>query len=137
MSKSSDAAGSPPEFFVDRSLGAVVVAERLREEGVTVHVMLDEYPDLDTLADETWIAEQTALGRVLLTKDDNIRREQGPKDAVTRFDARMFCITNGNLTGAEMADRFASHLERILEICEQPGPFVYGVYAEGPRRLAI
>ena len=99
--------------------------------------MLDVYPELDRLADETWIEEQTALGRVLLTKDDAIRRDEAPKDAVKRFNAKMFCITNGNLTGPEMAERFATHLERIIELCDQPGYFVYGVYADGVRRLDI
>ena len=34
---------SPPEFFIDRSLGRHVVPDALREAGVVVHAMADVY----------------------------------------------------------------------------------------------
>lgn len=34
-----------PEFFLDRGLGRVIVADMLRSHGQTVHVMADVYPD--------------------------------------------------------------------------------------------
>jgi len=37
----SAAAADPPAFFVDHCLGTEVVAERLRREGATVHVLVE------------------------------------------------------------------------------------------------
>jgi hypothetical protein len=36
---------TPPEFFVDRSLGRHMVPEALRELGFVVHTMADVYPN--------------------------------------------------------------------------------------------
>ncbi len=120
---------APPEFFVDRSLGGYVVAARLREEGLVVHAMLEVYPDLDDLDDVVWIEEQTALGRVLLTKDRQIRRNELEQQAVRQCGARMFTIPSASLTGPQMAERLARHRHRIIQRCRQPGPYIWLVHS--------
>jgi hypothetical protein len=111
VSKRRRAEPEPPEFFIDRSLGSEIVPGRLRAQGLVVHVMADVYPDLDDLDDVVWIREQTELGRVLLTKDRQIRRNEAEKQAVQASSARMFTIPRASLTGAQSRSEFESVAE--------------------------
>jgi hypothetical protein len=128
VSKRRRAELEAPEFFVDRSLGSEVVPEALRDADLVVHVMADVY-ELDTLEDERWINEQTKLGRVLLTKDKRIRRNEAEKEAVLDSGARMFTIPSGSLTGAQMAERLVHHRHRIVQKSRKDGPFIYLVHS--------
>jgi hypothetical protein len=135
VSKRRHAEPEPPEFFVDRSLGSEVVPTALRAEGLVVHVMADEYPDLDDLEDVVWIHEQTALGRVLLTKDRAIRRNRAEQDAVRAAGARMFTIPRASLTGPQMAERLVSNRHRIAQHAKRPGPYIYLVHEHRLERV--
>jgi hypothetical protein len=44
-------------------------------------------------------------------------------------------LANANLRATEQAERIVGHLDRILALAEQPGPFIYGIYASGVRPL--
>lgn len=128
----------PPEFFIDRSLGRHVVPDALRTAGVTVHVMADVYGERigQGLADVEWLRDAGAQGWVVLIKDDRIRYRPAELDALTTAGVRAFCLTNANLRGLEMAQRFVDQLPKITRIAtEQPGPYIYGVYADGVRAL--
>jgi hypothetical protein len=49
---------------------------------------------------------------------------------------RAFCLTNANLGGAAMAERFVTQLPTISRIASaETGPYIYGVYADGVRPL--
>ena len=61
----------PPAFFVDHCLGTEVVAERLRREGATVHVLVESGFD-EATTDEAWLPIVAARGWVILTKDKRI-----------------------------------------------------------------
>lgn len=67
--------GSPPELFVDRSLGRRVVADALRDAGATVYVMADVYGERigEGLADEEWLRDAGTRGWIVLMKDAKIR----------------------------------------------------------------
>lgn len=106
MSKSrrrsaSDTSASPPEFFVDRSLGRYEVPDALREAGLTVHTMADIYGEDwgQRLEDETWLSEVAAAGWVALFKDDAIKRRPAQIAAVEAGNLRCFCLTNGQPQG--------------------------------------
>ncbi len=129
MSKRSPAE-PPPEFFVDRSLGSAIVPAALRAAGLTVHALVDVYPKREDVDDETWIAESTAKGWVLLTKDRAIRRNQAEREAVARAGARMFCIPSASLTAAEMGQRFVDNRHRIIQHARKAGPYIYLVHRE-------
>jgi hypothetical protein len=116
---------------VDRSLGSERVAARLREAGFVLHVMNDVYPGLEDLDDDVWISEQAELNRVLLTKDKNIRRRKAEHKAVRIARARMFCLTNGNLTSAQQAERFYVHRHEIVEWSRAVGPYIVSVKPDG------
>jgi PIN domain-containing protein len=124
------------EFFVDRSLGKSIV-EGLRALGLTVHSMADIYGEKQAqrLADETWLRDAGKNDWVVLTKDDAIRRRPAERDALNDAAVRVFCLTTAKLRGSEQTERFAENRHRILRQAKKPGPYIYGVYRDGLRRL--
>ena len=126
----------PPEFFVDRSLGKSIV-EGLRAEGLTVHSMADVYGEekAQRLADEVWLRDAGEQDWIVLTKDDAIRRRPAERDALTDAAVRVFCLTTAQLRGAEQTERFVRNRHRIVRQARKPGPYIYGVYETGLKRL--
>lgn len=126
----------PAEFLVDRSLGKSIV-EGLRDAGLTIYSMADIYGEerAQLLADEVWLRDAGKNDWIVLTKDDAIRRRPAERDALTEASVRVFCLTNRNMRGAEQTERFVSNRHRIVRQARRPGPYIYGVYAEGLRRL--
>lgn len=126
----------PPEFFVDRSLGKSVV-EALRETGLTVHSMADVYGEerAQRLADAVWLGDAGRKDWIVLTKDDAIRRRPAERDALTKAAVRCFCLTTAQLRGAAQIERFVNNRNRILRQARKPGPYIYGVYESGLKRL--
>ena len=123
----------PPEFFLDRSLGRHVVAQALRQEGLTVQTLSERYPETEEFVeDEFWIREVTDAGLIILMKDDRIRRKPREQQAILDSGARAFVVTNANLTGEQLAALFVDNRHRIIRRSRHPGPYIYGVY---PRRL--
>jgi hypothetical protein len=65
----------PPEFFLDRSLGRIVVAAALRKAGQVVHTMGEVYRGREQeVKDVDWIRDADAADWVALTKDERITR---------------------------------------------------------------
>lgn len=129
---------SPLEFFIDRSLGRLIVPNALRAAGVTVHPMAEVYGERvgQGLADTEWLQDAGANGWVVLMKDDKIRYRPAELQAVIEAGVRAFCLTNANLGGRATAERFVLQLPKISEIAAaQAGPYIYGVYADGVRPL--
>lgn len=124
------------EFFVDRSLGKSIV-EGLRAVGLTVNSMADVYGEQpgQLLLDEVWLRDAGENDWIVLTKDDAIRRRPAERDALTEAAVRVFCLTNRHLRGVEQTERFVSNRHRILRQARKPGPYIYGVYAQGLKRL--
>ncbi len=88
------------------------------------------------LADTDWLRDAGEHGWVVLMKDDRIRYRPAELEALTVSAVRRFCLTNANLRGADMAQRFVEQLPRIRRIAnDRVGPYVYGVYADGVRPL--
>jgi hypothetical protein len=98
--------------------------------------MQDVFGDEPALRpDEIWIPEVTRRGWVILMKDDKIRLKPLERAAVVQAGARVFCITNAQITGDEMAARLIAHRHKIIRLSRNPGPYVYGVYTDGLKRL--
>lgn len=87
------------------------------------------------LKDEIWLREVGERGWVVLMKDDAIRRRPAEREALIAGGVRAFCLTNAQLTGAEQARRYVENRHRILRQATRPGPFIFGVYEDGTRRL--
>jgi hypothetical protein len=130
-------AETPPEFFIDRSLGRKHLANALTEQGVIVHTMASVYGEdvAQSLADEQWLADAGAQGWIVLMKDDAIRRRPAERDALADAAVRAFCLTNANLRADEQSERFVGNLTRILRRAQTPGPYIYGVYEGYIKRL--
>lgn len=114
----------PLRFFVDRGLGKVHVAAVFQDAGFDVVLMADLYPGGEDqwVSDDRWIAQVGAAGMVALTKDVSIVRAH-----TTTLEAstlRVFALTNANITGAQMAERYRINLHRIVQRAHRPGPFV-------------
>ena len=118
---------SPPEFFIDRSLGRHVVPSALRETGAVVHVMADVYGERigQGLADEEWLRDAGESGWVVLMKDAKIRYRPAELEVVVDHGVRAFCLTNANLRGVEMAARLVENLPQIVRLAQEvPGPYI-------------
>lgn len=87
------------------------------------------------LPDVEWLTDAGRRDWIVLTKDDRIRRRPAERDALMAASVRAFCLTNANLRGAEQTDRFVTNRDRILRQATKSGPYIYGVYADGLRRL--
>jgi hypothetical protein len=125
----------PPEFFVDRSLGRVVVAEAIRALGHVVHTMAEVYPDREEqVKDVEWIGDADRAGWVALTKDERITRYPEEQAALARSTLRVFAIGHQQLTGPQMAGYYVANINRILQRSRKAGPFVDVVYRDSVDR---
>jgi hypothetical protein len=126
----------PPEFLIDRSLG-VQLADAIRQVGHAVHTLRSIYGEerASEIADEDWIPEAAALGRLLLTKDDSIRRFPPARAAAESSGAKIFCLPNARMKTADMRVRVLVNLNRIIQRGRHPGPYMYAIDADGLRLL--
>jgi PIN like domain len=127
---------SPPEFFIDRSLGRHLVAARLRAAGWKVRTHFEVYGSEDEIIpDMRWLEYCGASALVVLTKDRRLRYRPAEADAIRRFGVKAFVLTRGNLTADQQAERYLANENRILEACTRDGPFLFSVHAT--RILAV
>jgi predicted nuclease of predicted toxin-antitoxin system len=111
-----------PTFYIDRCLGKVV-ARGLRTAGANVQLHDDHFAQ--DARDEDWIPKVSANGWVILTKDKNIRRIAGEREAVLLSHARVITLGSGNMRGEDMANLFIAHLAEMESLAiNQPPPFV-------------
>jgi hypothetical protein len=95
----------------------------LRAVGADVRAHDDHFPQ--AALDEDWIPQVSAQGWVILTKDKNIRRTAGEREAVLLSNARVVTLSSGNMRGADMAALFVNRLAEIEQLAaSHPPPFV-------------
>lgn len=122
---------TPPEFFLDRSLGKTT-AQELRSLGVVVHLIAELYPqDASDVPDEVWIAEGCSRGWALLTKDKRIRYRSAELAAL---DGQLFCLVGGSATVDEMVARLKVALPAIRRAIARGQPGFWHVNAKGEIR---
>ncbi len=111
-----------PVFYADRCLGKVV-PRALRDAGARVEVHDDHFAQ--DAPDEQWIPEVAGRGWVILTKDKNLRRTHGEREAVLTSNARVITLSSGNMRGETMAALFVARLADLEALAaRQPPPFV-------------
>ncbi|WP_067825569.1 hypothetical protein [Actinomadura kijaniata] len=122
----------PPRFFVDRSLGRILVPRLLREAGWNLITLAEHYgmPEDEDVLDVEWIEEAARQGWPVLMKDKKIRHRQAEIGAVVEHQARCFVITRAGLKADEYAQRFIANQQAILRAAALPGPFIYAVQAD-------
>src|SRR5437867_10496404 len=133
--RSAASSGSTPPspalvFFVDRSLGQKIIAEKLRQSGVQVQIHDAHFPQ--NAPDEDWISEVGRQGWVVLTKDDRIRYRPAALDAYRRHKVRVFIFGSGEMKAQEMAEAFVRALPKISRFAlKKPAPFFARITRSG------
>jgi hypothetical protein len=129
----------PPFVFVDRSLGRIEVPRLLRAGGIELVTLAEHYgrPADESIEDTTWITDAAANGWVLFMKDARIRRRPAERQAIVESRARCFCLSDGNLPFAVMAERYLANWARIVEASIEQGPYLYSVRAHEIVRLGL
>ena len=123
----------PPEpfvFFLDRSIGKVIVATALREIGAKVVVHDDQFRH--NTKDENWLKGIEKKGWIVLTKDKRIRYRPREREALMQAEVRAFVLTAGNIDGTEMAEIFVKALPKIRRFAvKYSPPFIATVSRSG------
>ncbi|MGH8765933.1 MAG: hypothetical protein ACRET8_09465 [Burkholderiales bacterium] len=117
-------------FFLDRQIGRYVVAEALRAARARVEVHDDHFaqatPDLD------WIPEIGRRGWVLITKDQNIRRNALERAAYKSAAVRGFIVTGKDMKGEELGELLVGCLPRMVrKVSGRDGPLLYTISRTG------
>ena len=126
-----------PDLFLDRSLGRRQVPDLLRGAGLRVHTLAEVYgiPADEQVNDTVWLEYAGTVGWPVFMKDEHIRYRPMERSAVVEHRVQAFCLTNGNLRAADMANQFLVVMDEITTACRQPGPFLYAVSSSGLRWL--
>ena len=126
----------PPEIYVDRSLGQVIVPEALRQLGLTVQTEVSVFGHVpEGIADAVWLDRAAREGWIVFTKDARIRYRVAEISVLAEGGVKAFVLSGGNLSGPEQARRFVWNINRIRRACRREGPFVFAVRARGIERL--
>ncbi len=107
----------PFTFFIDRSLGARLVADAIRvgcEPGEVIHVHDDHFPQDTT--DTEWLKAVGARGWVVLTKDTRMRTNLVEREAILGGHVAWFALARGDLTAGHMGQVFCAALGRIRTV---------------------
>lgn len=130
-------AAAQHEFLIDRSLGRLALVTTLRSAGLVVRTLADVYGEeaAQETEDTEWIKLASERGWIVLCKDDRIRRRPAERDALIEGSVRVFCLTNANLAFADQAAYFMVNRHRIIQAATKPGPYLYGVYKDGIKKL--
>lgn len=125
-----------PRFYIDVGLGGITIPNLVRELECIALTKVEVFGHR-RVEDTEWIGWADAEGVAVLTKDDAIRRRPLERAALARSNLQVFCLTNANLTKVEQRARFERLWPAILRRCEEPGPYVCGVYADRLQDLRI
>ena len=122
-------------YFVDRSLGRIIVPNALRAAGCQVVAHDEEFRQDE--ADDVWIRAVAQRGLIILSKDLGIRYNPAEQKALLESGARAFLLRRGELKASEMAGVFLRALPAIERtLAMHQGPFVARVYLDGSVRIA-
>ncbi len=99
-----------------------------------VEAHVDHFPI--NAPDTVWLPEVSRRGWVVITKDWNLNSNPLELQAIASSDAKVFILSSGNYTGAEMATILVSALERMEKFVQgnQP-PFIARIMPSGQVRL--
>ena len=128
-----------PDLFLDRSLGRIKVPALLRAAGLRLTTLAEHYgtPADQAVTDEEWLGLAGARGWVVFMKDTRVHYNLAEREAVKASRVRCFCLSNQNLSAADMASRFVDDLDAIVAACAAAGPMIYAVQRNRIERLLI
>lgn len=119
-----------PVLFIDRNLGRHVLADRLREAGISCEVHDDHLPQDAT--DETWLRFIGKKGWIAIGRDKNIRYRGPEKAALIQANAKFIVVRAKDTTGPDIADLIIRHVNRIYRFANKhDAPFIAGITRDG------
>jgi len=125
-----DRAPSSSHFFLDYQIGRFVVAEALRAAGARVEVHIDHFAQ--NAPDVEWIPQVGWRQWILITKDQNIRRNMLERMAYEAASLRGFVVTGKDMTGAELAELLVRCLPGMVRrAAGRPGPLLFSISRAG------
>jgi hypothetical protein len=138
--RSASVAPTPAlQFFMDRSLGSIIVPAALRHAGWVLETMDERYGvrASQSISDVQWIEEATENGDVLLCKDLRIASNPLEAVAVDRVSARAFGLARRDIVGQAMVRYFLENELPIFRMARRAqGPYVVSVSdSSNPRPL--
>lgn len=117
-------------FFLDHQIGRYVVAKMLCAAGARVEVHLGHFPG--NTPDHEWIPEVGRRGWVLITKDQNIRRNPIERAAYTAAKLRGFIVTGKDMNGNELGDLLVRCLDGMVRrTARRKGPLLFTISRGG------
>lgn len=128
-----------PPFFLDRSVGRLIVADGLRAVGISVITLAEYYgvPTDERVSDVEWLTDAGRNGWVGIKADANIRRKDATeRRALVKARVQTFLLS-GQLTAAQKVERLITNMPAIAQACRKSGPFVYRVHPERIEQLQI
>lgn len=120
---------------MDECLGRKALSEALRAAGHEVILHHERFPAGSD--DVDWL---TALHThrkewIVLTKDEQIRKNPLERRAYLAAGVRVFALTSANLSSAQQAGAFRRALGRMIRLAQQAGPYIARVTASGDTKI--
>ncbi len=128
-----------PDLSLDRSLGRIKVPRLLRDAGLRLVTLAEQYgvPADGTITDADWLQLAGPRDWAVFMKDTRIRYNLAERKAVTARAMQGFCLSTQSLSTDDMVARFLENLDAITAACAEPGPFIYAVRTARIERLKI
>lgn len=126
-----------PELLIDRSLGRAAVPKWFAENWPSPVRTIDDVWGQLKVEDTEWMARCQAEGWIAVCKDGRIRRRRGERRLMSAGTMRVYLLPNGQLRRDQMVERFSQNLPAMLSVSREPGPWMYGIYADGIRSLTL
>jgi PIN like domain len=117
-------------FFLDHQVGRYQVAELLRAAGAKVEVHLDHFAG--DMPDIEWIPEVARRGWVLITKDQNIRRNPLERAAYKTARLRGFVVTGKDMSAKDLGELLVRCLHGMVRrVANRQGPLLFTISRGG------
>jgi hypothetical protein len=117
-------------FFLDYQIGRYTVAEALRAAGANVEVHIEHFEQ--SAPDVEWIPEVARRDWVLITKDENIRRNPLERSAYEQSKSRGFVVTGKDMNGNDLAALLVRCLPGMARrVAGRPGPLLFTLTRQG------
>ena len=123
-----------PTFYADRCLGKAV-PRALRAAGAQIEIHDDHF--VQDAADEDWISEVSSRGWIILTKDKNIRRPGGEREAVLKANARVITLSSGNMLRDDIIALFVGRLAEMEQLAADRSPPFVAILGPGGIEIVI
>ena len=117
-------------FLLDYQIGCFVVAQALCAAGARVEVHIDHFAQ--NAPDTDWIPEIGRREWVLITKDQNIRRNPLERAAYEAAQLRGFVVTGKDMSGPELASLLVRALPGMVRrAAGRRGPLLFSISRSG------